>query len=369
MIKILVGNVPLPHNRFLVDLHAAMEADNVEVVHSHEVFWSMEGEYDAVHLHFPEYMTFELAEAYNNELTDTLIAQVEERLKHWANRSRIVITRHVLLPHLARTDPKWEHLYELCYSYADSVIHFATASIKEFEERYAKTKFYRGERPRHVVIPHANYASLPNDISREEARRKLGISDRAKVVLVFGAIRNFEERDLIMETFEGINVEHKVLLVSNWREKLANVSWIRLKYWLRDLTRLYYRLHPRYIFNYGFVPEEDAQLYLNASDILLIPRVKVLNSGNVTLGITFGKIVVGPDSWDVGELLIETGNVAFDSDNPSTAVAAVEKAFELAKTDLAERNRQMALEEWSPAKCARMHRDLYQSLKSTITAD
>jgi hypothetical protein len=132
-------------------------------------------------------------------------------------------------------------------------------------------------------------------------------------MLVFGAIRNLKERDLARETFDNLPTPNKVLLVSNWMEVLPQVAWIRLKYWLRDLERLCYRLHPRYNFNYGFVPEDETQLYLNAADILFISRFHVLNSGNVTLGMTFGRVVVGPDSWDVGELLRETGNPTFDS--------------------------------------------------------
>ncbi len=367
--NILVANIPLPGNRFIVDLHEALEQRGVKIEFSHEAFWARQGDFDVVHLHFPEYMTFEIKEAYQKELTDELIKNIEARLKHWADRSRIVITRHVLLPHDARADERWERLYELCYAYADGVAHFAQASIDEFEERYAKTKFYRGKPPRHAIIPHANYASLPNNISREQARAKLGIASSAKVMLVFGSIRNFEECDLITSAFQGAKTKNKLLLVSRWREKLADVSWIRLKYWIRDLRRLYYKLHPQYIFNYGFVEEKDAQLYLNASDVLFIPRFKVLNSGNVTLGMSFGKVVVGPDSWDVGELLRETGNVTFDPDNPSTAAQAVEQAFELTGSDLGERNRQRALNEWTPRQCAELYCNLYHSVQSTLTTN
>jgi len=367
--NILVANIPLPGNRFIIDLHEALEKQRVNIEFSHETFWEQRGDFEVVHLHFPEYLTPEVQEAYQKELTESLMGEIEARLKYWADRSRIIITRHVLLPHNARTDPKWEKLYEMFYTYADAVAHFASASIKEFEERYAQTNFYRGSPPRHVIIPHANYASLPNDISREDARRQLGIPEKAKVMLIFGAIRNFEERDLIMQAFEGSTAQSKLLLVSRWREKLADVSWIRLKYWLRDLTRLYYRLHPNYVFNYSFVEEEDAQLYLNASDVLFIPRFHVLNSGNVTLGMTFGKVVVGPDSWDVGELLRETGNVTFDPDNPATAAAAVDQAFQLAGTDLGEKNRQLALGEWTPAQCATLYRETYQAVQKPITTD
>jgi glycosyltransferase involved in cell wall biosynthesis len=223
--------------------------------------------------------------------------------------------------------------------------------------------FHRGKPPLHTIIPHHNYASLPNDVSRPEARRTLGIAENASVVLVFGAIRNSDERSLILDMFGALEAPNKLLLVSRWRETLANVSWIRLKYWIRDLKRLYYRLHPRFNFNYGFVEESDTQIYLNAADVLFIPRLHVLNSGNVTLGMTFGRVVVGPDSWDVGALLRETGNPVFDPDAPDTSVAAVERGLALAKRgELGTANRRKALTEWTAQHCAAQYRQFYDQV-------
>jgi hypothetical protein len=357
--RILVANIPLPQNRFLVDLNAAL-SEQVEIVHSSDAFWQMNGDFEVVHLHFPEYLTYEIERAYINGLTDELISEVETRLRSWSRRSAIVVTRHVLLPHDARHDPAWEKMYEMVYRYADAVAHFGQASIEEFQTRYDGTVFERGAPPEHAVIPHHNYASLPNDITRFEARAKLAIPFDASVMLVFGAIRSEEERDLVLKTFENIDLPKKVLLVSRWREKLANVSWIRLKYWIRDLLRLYYRLHPKYHFNYGFVEEADTQLYLNACDVLFIPRLWVLNSGNVTLGMTFGRVVVGPDSWDVGELLNQADNPVFDPDKPHTAGAAVERGFQLANEGkIPDRNRMLALSKWTPQQCAGMYVHLF----------
>jgi glycosyltransferase involved in cell wall biosynthesis len=363
--KILVGNIPLPANRFLVDLNGALEA-NHQVTHSHEQFWNMEGDFDVVHLHFPEYMTFEIEQAYRTELTAELMQEIEKRLQYWSDRSVIAVTRHVLLPHDAVSNPIWEQLYETVYRYASGVVHFAQPSIDEFRSRYADTMFVNGL-PSHCIVPHHNYASLPNTVSRQDARKKLGLADSAHVMLAFGAIRNDEERDLILRTFQAVSAKGKVLICSRWREKLANVSWIRFKYWIRDLTRLYYRLNPRYHFNYGFVQEEDTQLYLNAADVLFIPRLKVLNSGNITLGMTFGKVVVGPDWLDVGHLLKVTGNPVFDPEKPETAAAAVDRAFQLVNEgQVGSANQKLALSEWSAQQCAAMYAKFFEQLLAGI---
>jgi hypothetical protein len=408
--RILVANIPLPQNRFLVDLNDALSR-HVALTHDEKMFWSMQGEFDVIHLHFPEYMTFEHERHYVSGLSDDLISATEERLKYWGQRATLVITRHVLLPHDALKDPQWEKMYEAVYRHVHGVVHFAQASVDEFKQRYAKTKFVcekkvsgtlvagkgvrnfdiagefrtsssdgpspaepgekvadrpdegAGAGPEHAIVPHHNYTSLPNTISREEARRQLGIPADSRVMLVFGAIRNFEERDLILNTFQNVRQRNKVLLVSRWKEQLAKVKWIRLKYWLRDLNRLYYRLHPHYKLNYGFVEEADTQLYLNAADVLFIPRLKVLNSGNITLGMTFGKVVVGPDSWDVGELLKETGNPVFDPERPETAIAAMEQGFRLAEEGkVGPANQKLALEQWSAEQCGERYVQFFKRL-------
>jgi glycosyltransferase involved in cell wall biosynthesis len=360
--RVLVASIPFPQNRFFVDLNTAL-SQHCKIEQSSDIFWNMEGEYDVVHLHFPEYLTFDLTKAYLEGLSDELIDAVKTRLDYWSERARIVVTRHVLLPHDALKDPQWEKLYAMFYRYADAVVHFAGASEKEFRERYRSLDFHRGRRPRHRIIPHHNYASLPNTISRDEARNRLGIKRDACVMLAFGAIRSDQERELVLRTFRGLRLRKRVLLVSRWRETLPDVSWIRLKYWLRDLTRAYYRVHPQYVLNYGFVSEEDTQIFLNSCDVLFIPRLRVLNSGNVTLGMTFGRVVVGPDSWDVGELLRGSGNPVFDPDNPNSAIEAVERGFALAQDGKIPRaNRETALREWTPEQCAASYLDLFTTI-------
>lgn len=369
--RVLVAQIPMPQNRFLADLNTEI-SKQCSIHHSSDDFWNMQGEFDVIHLHFPEHLTYEIEKYYfsgikdgpQHGLTDEMIAETAKRLEYWSSRAKLVVTRHVLLPHDALSDPIWEKMYETFYSYADGVAHFAQASIDEFRERYQETTWRSGREPEHLIIPHQNYTSLPNETNQREARNRLGIPQDASVILVFGAIRNGDtERDLILNTFKNINIPRKLLLVSSWREKLRTIKWIRLKYWVRDWTRLYYRLHPSYHFNYGFIEEKDAQYYLHAADVLMIPRLKVLNSGNVTLAMTFGKVVVGPDSWDVGELLRETGNPVFDTDRPETAVAAIEEGFRLAKEGrVGSLARERALRDWTIEKCGAMYVDLFRKV-------
>jgi hypothetical protein len=81
--------------------------------------------------------------------------------------------------------------------------------------------------------------------------------------------------------------------------------------------------------------------------------------------MTFGKVVVGPDSWDVGQLLRETGNPVFDPEHPETAAAAVEHGFRLAAAgQVGPANRRLALDEWSAEQCAARYLQFFQQVLS-----
>ena len=71
------------------------------------------------------------------------------------------------------------------------------------------------------------------------------------------------------------------------------------------------------------------------------------------------------DSWDVGQLLRETGNPVFDPQRPETAAVAVEQAFQLAAAgQVGCANRRLAMSEWSAAQCAARYLQFFQQVLS-----
>jgi hypothetical protein len=187
-------------------------------------------------------------------------------------------------------------------------------------------------------------------------------------MLVFGAIRNRAEAELTLQTFKAVRTEgayssSAVLVASRWREEVPQIGWIRMQRWIRNVRRVYYRLRPEYRFNYGFVTDEETQIYLEAADVLFIPRRRVLNSGNIALGMTFGRVVVGPDSFNVGEILKVTRNPVFDPELPETAADAVREGFRLAEEGtVGESNRRLAMSEWKPSVCAASYVRFFEQL-------
>ncbi len=86
----------------------------------------------------------------------------------------------------------------------------------------------------------------------------------------------------------------------------------------------------------------NVQIYLKAADLLFIPRFNTLNSGNVALGFTFGKVVIGPGYGVIGETLNKTENPVFDPADLNSVSEAIKAGFDLAKSGHGIKNKEFA---------------------------
>ena len=168
---------------------------------------------------------------------------------------------------------------------------------------------------------------MPNTSTKQQARDYLNIDSDAEVMLVFGSIKE-HEKPLIKTAFNAIPDKNKVLLAPGWKIPHRKISYIRLREWVWNFNVWIAKRNKRVRTNLGFIKEKDAHYYLNAADFLFIPRTSELNSGNITLGCTFGLVVVGADTADIGEILKETGNPTFTVGNSKSVANSIKKAFE-----------------------------------------
>ena len=341
-LKILFANIPTPGNRFVVDLKEGLE-QHADVVWDHQEFWNMKNEYDIIHIHWPEYLSFEL-ESYLYKPNELIPMELWERtiacLEYWSKNSKLIYTRHVQYPH-ARHDKVFLDLYRTTVSYCDAVVHFANYSIQQFREFYPELTAIK-----HLVIPHHNYTSLPNTSTRQQARKYLEIASDAHVMIVFGSVKE-NEKPLIKKAFDAIPHKNKLLLAPSWKIQRRKIGYIRLREWVLKLEQWLASKNKSFRINLGFIKEENAHYYLNAADFLFIPRTNELNSGNITLGCTFGLVVVGKDTADIGEILQETGNPTFSVDDDLSIQRAIKLAIDLNKNDFGFINKERALINWN----------------------
>lgn len=294
----------------------------VDMKTSIDEFWNTDSlnHYDVIHLQWPEQL-FKWKKVNGDD-----ILRLEKQLKYWKDSgSKLVITRHNILPH--KLNSLYEEIYQLIYTYVDTVIHYSYASIDNFKAMYTHTNV--NPALIHEVIYHPMYSDTLNDCTQQEARKTLQLDEDKKIILVFGRIRNKKERNFINSVFKRLDEPNKFLMVPKWYRQAPKkqfFDWI-----LFQCKRFFYSLKSDRMLGYQFIPEEDIQYYMNAADVVFIPRSEVLNSGVQILAFTFNKIVVGPATGSIGELLEYSNNPAFKVDDVEDAALKLKEGIELSK--------------------------------------
>ena len=329
-------------NHYISSLGNALQRQGCEVVYGTDTLWTDDVfDCDIVHLQWPEGI-FGLE---GHQVTDAELARMEERLILLKTKGKkIVSTCHNLKPHTNK-NPNVLRLYDIIYSQCDVIHHLGAYSRDLLASQYPNAK--------HVVIPHHIYDDVYSfDIPQEEARRRLHLPAEGKIVLSFGRFRTEKERQFILNLKSRCNYsppygggaggEALFLMPGFYRETLHTKNPKKLAVRLYNTCK-YKLMGIR--FSHEVIPDDLMQCYFCAADVVLIQRVDALNSGNLPMAFHAGKVVVGPDVGNVGQILRETGNFTFDPHDIRSAVSALQKA--LTETTKGKENRTYATEHWA----------------------
>ncbi len=301
--------------------------------------------YDIVHIHWPQQLLV------NRSISIKEVERLMQKLKD-AN-VKIVSTCHNFEPHYT-TNPDKKKAYELVYKNADLMFHLGKFSLHVMEQKFPQCK--------HVLLYHHIYDKLyPQIYSKEESRERLHLSQDGKYALCFGVFRDDEERKFIGNlakelSKDGINIIAPTFVNIHIRKNLFITLKDIIKYYKEKLT---YR---NIVMKRHFISDDDLPYYYGAADVALLQRFHILNSGNVPLAFWMGKVVVGPNTGNVRDLLDDFGNPTYDVTNPMTAVSAIKKAIMLAEQGLGKNNRNNAKELFSTDTVAKHMYECYKSL-------
>ncbi|MEX2601720.1 MAG: hypothetical protein WD355_08735 [Balneolaceae bacterium] len=346
-------------NPYLFQLLRALEFQPEPLQIQHGFGWLKEerGKYDVIHLHWPEELVNSMIPGSFSEegLTEGQIESLLNLLLRWKERgSALVLTVHNEQPHKNHSAMSRE-LYRRIFGLADLFIHMGEESVNRVAALFPEES---AGKPYHI-IPHGDYSIFPDTISRAAAREQLRIHPDQPVMLTFGAIRSSEELDLGIDAFKKGSPEDSLYLIagkipypyrSDWRHFTSRRKLFLNRGRVRTVEAV--------------IPPEEVQLYLNASDLLFIPRFRALNSGNVALGFTFGKVVAGPEYGVIGEMLQHRQNPVFNPDDPASVAAAVREGFRLAGMNRGEENRSWCREYLGWERLASLYMDAYREAGS-----
>lgn len=318
-------------------LAACVGVDSVE----HGTFWleSDVKQWDLVILQWPELIIRKGQEASLKLFVDWM--------GRVASSSVILSIVHNLTPHY-RDDTLTKKLYDVVNDFSDAFIHLGDTSVEQYPIVYPAV-FGKPT----LVVPHGNYSCFGTPVDTFEARRLLNIRCARPVVVVLGELRAKEEFDLMLACARFVREMGGTLLFAGRLPIVdrGGSTWRVVKYASLMLRIFYYFV--RSFFVRGLVVQEREipnslmAAYLGAADVLLIPRISALNSGNVSLGFTFGRVVVGPDIGNIGSELRKYGNPVFEPRVKASLRSAIREGVMLSRGGVGQKNRDVALSKWS----------------------
>ena len=282
-----------------------------EVDTSFNTFWLTQGNYDIIHLHWPElFFKWQLPK-------DLELLLLERVLKEWQQKgTKIVVTRHNYLPHGPNPE-RYEPLYTLIYNHVNAVIHMGKYSEKEYLQRY------KGLIPKNQVqayIQHPIFTNYPNTVTKSEARQHLNIGKDTVVMLVFGEVRKASEKNLVLEAFDAIDTKDKLLIAPGWKfiktkEPINSLKWLKVKQ------------SKKYRITQEFIKNQRVQYYFKAANFVFLPRTDTLNSGVPFLAAFFNTPIVGCKTGNITQVLKENGMPIFTHCSKSELGAALKQVL------------------------------------------
>ncbi len=311
--------------------------------------WNRDVTFNIIHVQWPEEI---FSWAVPSELD---LEKLASALAYWRSKgTQIVVTVHNEFPHAGDT-VQFRKLYSMVYESADGFVHLGSTSPPIVDRRFGAAASQSVDH----VIYHGDYSCYPNVMTRDEARRRMGIRPGQPTILAFGHIRLEEELNLLLQGFADYRMAGKKEAVLVVAGRLPHATRRSLKhFYLR--RALYFggarRLHER------FIADEEVQHFMNAADVVVVPRLQHINSGTVPLAFTFGKVAVGPDRAVIGEMLRAANNPTFNPDQRLSVADALAEGLQLAGEGLGDANRRWAQENLNWEGVAHKHFLLYREL-------
>ena len=230
------------------------------------------------HLHWT---TPVLAKAVSrNDARENLESFLDKLDRVIKSNALLVWTVHNILPHEAHY-PDLETI--LCREVAAraSIIHVHSFRVPELLRSYYSLPLHKT-----VVAAHGNYCGQYPGWSTEEARIRLELDLNCPVFLFLGRIRPYKGLGDLARAFSRCRQKYPraILIIAG---QIADSD-------LQDVSRLFLDM-PGVKFFPGRVPGKDMGLYLAAADYLVLPYKRVLTSGSVLLGHSYGLPVIVPD--------------------------------------------------------------------------
>ena len=250
-----------------------------------------------VNIQFPEAI-FNWVVPTNEQLND-----LEQKILMWKKHSKIVYTLNDIKSHYDKEN-KFADLFKLIQKHVDAVIHLGNYSLNKYKSIFSLNS-------KHTVIYHPLYDSLITDFRANNFEERFQLNlDEKYVVSVIGDIRSIEEVKLIFKIFKKIPHKNKFLVVPNMFAFMYLPTFFPYRFRsiykkIEEFLFCFPLRKSQYFFGFKFMDYSYMVDLIEKSSLMIVPRIRNLNSGNFFLGLTFDKPMIVPrggNQTEVAEL-------------------------------------------------------------------
>ena len=169
------------------------------------------------------------------------------------------------------------------------------------------------------VVPHPLYGQFGDAIAKDEARRRLGLSDDARVLLFFGFIRQYKGLDVLLRAMARWEDPSAILLVVG--EFYEDES--RYRDLVRDLG-----IESRVRFVAEYVANDQVAPYFGAADVVTLPYRHATQSGIIPVAYHLDRPVICTDVGGLGEIVRhEHSGFLVPPEDPDAFAAALQRFY------------------------------------------
>jgi glycosyltransferase involved in cell wall biosynthesis len=178
------------------------------------------------------------------------------------------------------------------------------------------------------VIPFGINNTLPRSQTTSiEAREKLALDTKERVILFFGNIAPYKGLDILVRALAELKKKGTVprLVIAG---KVKESKWI--SHW-ESIERVIeeHGLTGHIVRKIEYIPDDEVEFYCKAADVLILPYRHIFQSGVLFLAYSFGLPVIAADVGSLRDDIIEgkTGFV-FRAENSADLAEKITKYFD-----------------------------------------
>ncbi len=226
---------------------------------------------------------------------------------------RIIFTYHDSEPPI-QVQPAW----------ADKLAHYLAVQLSHRVivhcNEAARLLFQKyGRRDNVFVVDHPNYIEwYPNTITKDAARRKLALAENSIVFTFFGGIRPNKGIETLIQAFRKTREGYFRLVIAGKPARSSEAYSQNLREMARADERISFYL--------DYIPDDQVQVFMCASDFVVLPFSKILTSGSTVLAMSFGRPVIVPKVGCLPELVGSDVGWQFEPDNPDSLAETMQSA-------------------------------------------